>query len=254
MRYRDRAQNVHNPTAKRLLELMDSKQTNLCASMDVTSATEFLRLTELVGPEICLLKTHIDTLEDFSDDFVRELLRLAGEHRFLIFEDRKFADIGNTVKLQYSKGVHHIVEWADMVNAFITPGQGIIEGLKEVGLPQGRGLLLIAELSSAGSLATGEYTKTAYRWGRQHQDFVIGYIGKGNKAIPDEMITLTPGINLETAGDRLGQQYQTPAQAIGQGTDAIIVGRGIYQADDPLAAAKRYRRAGWQAYADREGF
>jgi len=241
-----------NPTAKRLAELMDNKQSNLCVSLDVTTSAEFLDIAAKVGPEICLLKTHIDTLEDFNDDFVLELLRLSGEHRFLVFEDRKFSDIGNTVRLQYEKGIHHIADWADITNAFITPGPAVIAGLKEIGLPRHRGLLLIAELSSAGSLATGDYTNTAYQWGNDNADFVIGYIGKGNQQIPESMLTITPGVNLDSTGDNLGQQYQTPAEAIAGGTDIIIVGRGVYTADDPASAAKLYRQAAWSAYQDRE--
>ena len=50
-------------------------------------------------------------------------------------------------------------------------------------------------------------------------------------------------------GDSLGQHYISPEQAILENrTDIIIVGRGIYQASDPLLEAKRYREAAWEAY------
>lgn len=58
-------------------------------------------------------------------------------------------------------GVFRISSWADLVNVHAVPGPGVVQGLQEAGEELGRGCLVIAEMSSKGSLATGEYTKAA---------------------------------------------------------------------------------------------
>ena len=144
--YQERAEHISSPLAKRLLILMENKKTNLSIAADVTSKQQLLEIADAAGPRICVLKTHIDILEDFDTETITQLLFLAEKHQFLIFEDRKFADIGNTVKKQYSQGIYKIASWADLVNAHTVPGPGIIQGLKEAGAPLQRGLLLLAQM------------------------------------------------------------------------------------------------------------
>lgn len=184
----------------------------------------------------------------------------------MIFEDRKFVDIGNTVQMQYHAGALRISEWADFVNASLLAGDGIVEALSKVGTAEHfpfkgeRGLLLLAEMITKGSLATGLYTTSCIESARRHRDFVAGFVA--TRALTDaqcstvadheeDFVVFTTGVNRAVKGDPLGQQYQTPEAAIARGADFIISGRGIYAANDPVEAVKLYRDEGWTAYLKR---
>ncbi|OQO05803.1 hypothetical protein B0A48_09898 [Cryoendolithus antarcticus] len=127
---RSEADNL-TPLATYLLRLIHLKRTNLCVSADVTTSSALLRLAEEVGDHICILKTHADIIADFNDKTIRGLNELSRRKKFLVFEDRKFGDIGNTVQLQYTGGSLAIVRWAPIVNAHIFPGAAVITSLAE---------------------------------------------------------------------------------------------------------------------------
>lgn len=251
--YGERAASFTNPTAIKLLQIMERKKTNLCVSVDVTKKSHLLQLAKSLGPHICVLKTHIDIIEDFDLDLVKQLQALQVALDFLIFEDRKFADIGNTAQLQYSSGMYKISSWADITNAHPVPGAGVVAGLAAVGQPLNRGLLLLAEMSSKGSLAVGEYTEKALAMAEEHRGFVFGFIGQRRLTSTNDFVYMTPGVSLdENKNGSFGQQYRTPHEVICEsGCDIIIVGRGIYSKGIAIENAIAYKKAGWDAYLAR---
>ena len=167
----------------------------------------------------------------------------------MIFEDRKFADIGNTVALQYSEGIYKIVEWADIVTVHAVPGPGILAGLKSVTGSRVRGGLMLAEMSSKGNLCSQEYQSGALAMAKEHEDFILGFISM--KPVSEGFLTFTPGVQLSSKGDSLGQVYRHPRDVVREGSDVIIVGRGITGANDVQGAAKEYQKEGWSGYLER---
>ena len=232
-------------------KIIQEKQSRLCLSLDVTTTQEFLYLADLLGPYVCMVKTHIDILSDFSWETVVQLKRLAKKHNFLIFEDRKFADIGKTVKHQCANGIYKISEWADLINAHVLPGEGIVTGLQEACKNSDTKLLLIAEMSSSGNLFSPVYTEACIDIAKKYSYFVVGFIAQKNlinfknknKNGGECFWHFTPGVHLDISAGRLGQQYRTPEQAlVRDACDVIIVGAGIYESKDPVAAAMEYQR------------
>jgi orotidine-5'-phosphate decarboxylase len=224
-----------------------------------------------MGPYIAAFKTHIDLVSDLSSRTIAGLKSMANIHNFMFFEDRKFVDIGHTVQQQYHGGALRISEFAHVVNASVLAGEGIIEALEQVmtgpdfPYKDERAMLILAEMTTAGSLATGDYTRSCIEIARKHKHSVIGFVATqsltnfegaktgtdGVEGEEEDSVIFTTGVNATCKGDNLGQQYQTPTSAIARGADFIIAGRGIYAAPDPIEAVQRYQKEAWEAYVSR---
>ena len=241
--YEEKLKICDHSVAQKLLNIAIEKRSNLIVSADVTTTAELLNLVEKVGPHIVALKTHIDIISDFdADKTILPLKDLASKYNFLLMEDRKFADIGNTQELQFSMGVFKISNWADFVTAQVIAGYDSLDCFRNVGV------VAILSMSSTGTLTDMEYRDQAVKIAVSHPN-VFG--GVAQNKIPNELLLFTPGVNLADSGDGKGQQYNTPEHVFRKlETDFIIVGRGIYKADEPEQEALRYKNEGWKAYQD----
>jgi uridine monophosphate synthetase len=241
--YEQKLNTAQHSVSKKLLETALIKQSNLIASADVTTTQELLDLADKVGPHIIALKTHIDIISDFEyEKTILPLKALATQHNFLLMEDRKFADIGNTQELQFTSGVFRITAWADFVTSQVIGGFESLDCFRNVGV------VAIIGMSSKGALTTSGYREEALKLALSHPN-VIG--GVSQNQLPEEMLLFTPGVNLADSGDGKGQQYNTPEHVFKMlHTDFIIVGRGIYKSENPAQAALTYKNEGWNAYVN----
>ena len=104
-------------------------------------------------------------------------------------------------------------------------------------------------MSSKGNLCTPEYQSSAVSIAKEHSDFILGFIAM--KPVSEGFLTLTPGVQMGSKGDGLGQVYREPRDVVKGGSDVIIVGRGITGAKDIQATAALYQKEGWDGYLDR---
>lgn len=247
--YNERIEKTHHSVTERLLQIATNKETNLICSADVTTKAELLKLADAVGPHICCLKTHIDSIHDFDKDLINQLQQLAQKHQFLLFEDRKFGDIGSTLQKQYTSNHYAIYQWADLVTVHVVGGAASIQALKDTGHFTDKGMIIIAQMSTKDTLTDKNYVKQAAKIAEEHKDAVVGIVAQKRLTNDMGILQFTPGINLKTKADNAGQVYNSPDIAFAErGTDFMIVGRGIYQAEDIVEAAKTYQAAGWKAY------
>lgn len=248
------------PMAKTFMEVASRKKSLVCLAADKYTMSEMFDLLGSVGSSIAALKTHVDLIDDWTPEEWMRFCELAHEMDLLIFEDRKFADIGKISQKQMG-GIYNIQRWSDIVTAHLISGPDIVDGLQSAWSEASKegGVLLLAQMSSRGNLLTPAYTSTVVKAGRAHPG-VFGFIGNGSDAdsvrrlremVGDAKMIWTPGVNLATGDGEMGQRYGDPYQAVVAGADCIIVGSGIHGAEDPAAAAATYAEISWKALLER---
>jgi uridine monophosphate synthetase len=228
-----------NPKAHQLLQIAHSKQSNIIASIDLVEANEILNLLEKIGHKICAVKLHIDIVKDFSWEFISRLKSLAVEKNFMIIEDRKFADIGNTQILQLTQGVYEIAKWADFVTIQMIAGELSLKAIEDLNIENKPALLPIVEMSSKGALTDEHYIEQCKTFIHKYSA-VVGAVCQ-KTALENDLLKFTPGISLNNKEDNKGQQFNTPTYAINNlKAHFLIIGRDIYQSTDPLSVVENY--------------
>ncbi|WP_138936052.1 orotidine-5'-phosphate decarboxylase [Roseovarius arcticus] len=218
--------------------------TRLIVALDVPNALSGLALAERLGPQVGFYKIGLGMLTGGGLALANEL---KDEHGKRIFLDLKLFDIGATIEA----AVRGLAQFnLDFLTVHGDPH--VVRAAAEGAAGSTMKILAVTILTSldradldAGLIAPGDIPDlVATRAGRAFDAGADGVIASPQeaamiRALPEAngRLIVTPGVR--PTGSALGDQKRvaTPAQAITDGADHIVVGRPIWAADDPAAAA-----------------
>lgn len=217
----------------------------LIAALDVPNALAGLELAKTIGDAVSFYKIGLGMLTGGGLALAMELKQ---DHGKRIFLDMKLFDIGATVEA----AVRGLAQF-DLDFLTVHGDPHVVRAAKEGA--SGKDLKILA-VTILTSLDRADLDASLIKPG-DVQDLVLERAAKAFEAGADGVIAspqeaaairalpeaagrliVTPGVR--PAGAALGDQKRvaTPARAIGDGADHIVVGRPIWQAADPRGAAE----------------
>ncbi|WP_170352008.1 orotidine-5'-phosphate decarboxylase [Ruegeria atlantica] len=217
----------------------------LIVALDVPNALQGLAMAERLGDAVSFYKIGLGMLTGGGLALANELKQ---DHGKRIFLDMKLFDIGNTVE----NAVRGLAQF-DLDFLTVHGDPHVVRAAKEGATGKDLKILAVTILTSlnrddldASLLKEGNVQELVVeRAARALEAGADGVIASPQeaaliRALPqaEGRLIVTPGVR--PAGAALGDQKRvaTPASAISDGADHIVVGRPIYQAQDPKAAAQ----------------
>ena len=189
-------------------------------------------LIEAYGSYVCIVKLHCDMIDDFDDTFIAYLNEAKKRFNILLWEDHKYADIGNTMHLQLHGGVHKVSEWADLISCHALVGSSSLRAIAQNSHIM---IILITQMSTEGNILDASYTERALQIAKS-VDNVIGIVCQDALYNVQPLLTFVPGIRLHNSetsqtSDGCGQQYNSIQNK--SFADIFVIGRaltnGIYE-------------------------
>lgn len=217
----------------------------LIVALDVPNAIAGLALAEKLGDSVGFYKIGLGMLTGGGLALANELIQ---EHGKRIFLDMKLFDIGATVEA----AVRGLAQF-DLDFLTVHGDPHVVRAAKEGAAGTNLKILGVTILTSldradldASLIQPGDLADLV--WNRAGRAFDAGADGviaspleaAAIRALPEASgkLIVTPGVRPENAA--LGDQKRvaTPAQALRDGADHIVVGRPIWQAADPRATTQ----------------
>ena len=228
---------------------MQTSDDRLIVALDLPDAVRGLEMAERLGESVSFYKIGLGMLTGGGLALANEL---RAEHGKRIFLDLKLFDIGATVEA----AVRGLARFnIDFLTVHGDPN--VVRAAAEGAAGSGVKILAVTVLTSldradldAALIRPGPLDEiVAERAARALEAGADGLIASPReaariRALPQAQgrLIVTPGIRPAGAASGDQKRIATPAQAIESGADHIVVGRPIWQAEDPREAARQVLR------------
>lgn len=227
------------------------QQPVIFVALDYPNAASAWPLIDQLKPEHCGLKVGKELFTAAGPDFVRELVARG----FKVFLDLKFHDIPTTVQ-KAVKAAAELGVW--MVNVHASGGRRMLEAAATAvaDMPNRPYVIAVTVLTSMTADDLAEIgvneppaihvitlAKLAQQAGldgvvcsAQEAVAIAAHCGGG-------FMRVTPGIRPVGAEQGDQRRVMTPAEAAALGIEALVIGRPITQADDPVSALMEIKQS-----------
>lgn len=215
----------------------------LIVALDLPDALAGLELVRRLGDAVGFYKIGLGMLTGGGLALANELKQ---DHGKRIFLDMKLFDIGATVEA----AVRGLARF-DLDFLTVHGDPHVIRAAKQGAAGSALKILGVTILTSleradldAGMIRPGDLHEiTVERAARAFEAGADGIIcspreAAAIRALPGSRLIVTPGVRPAGAAPGDQKRVETPASAIAAGADHIVVGRPIWQAADPRAAAQ----------------
>ncbi len=217
----------------------------LIVALDVPNLIQGMALVDRLGDSVSFYKIGLGMLTGGGLALANELKQERGKRVFL---DMKLFDIGATIEA----AVRGLAQY-DLDFLTVHGDPQVVRAAAEGKAGSDMKILAVTVLTSldradldANLIKAGDIAQiTLERAARALEAGADGVIASPQeaamiRALPQARgkLIVTPGVRPAGAAQGDQKRIATPAQAIADGADHIVVGRPIWQADDPAAAAR----------------
>ena len=211
-------------------------------ALDYETEAEALVLVDQIDPDLCRLKVGKEMFTTLGSSFVKQL----HDRNFDVFLDLKFHHIPNTVA-RAVRSAADLGVW--MVDVHASGGLKMMEEAKKILEPYGEDAPLLIAVTVLTSMEDLDLLQIGINASPMEQVLRLAHLTQragldGVVCSPQEVEILrnscgkdfkliTPGIR--PIGSDFGDQRRvmTPAAALRSGSDYLVIGRPITQADNP---------------------